>query len=711
VVRSIAALALAWSLVGTTAADVVLDGVSDAQAANIKAFLGLADLGCDAPSWLVRWQARQADAQIATSLEALGFYGARVEGALEFPADSCWQARFRIVPGDPVIVRAVDVTVDHPLAAEASIAALIQRARSFVGTTLNHAQYEDLKRHLLAAAQSLGYFDASFEISRVRVDAQAHSAAVTLDLAGGSRFTFGDIEIVGDFLERRLIDAYIPFRTGEPYDAALVARLRRNLADSGYFGRTFVTADRDTAVAQAIPIRIELFPRSRAWTYAFGLGYATDTGPRIRADATNDLLNPRGHRASVKSVLSTDQSSLDLQYRMPHRSPLNDWFIFDAGIAHLDSTTSTSDVKRIGARHTYERGEWVQTDFVDLTHEDFKVADQFGQSRLLLFGTTWSRFRRDQPTRPTDGFRIDTTLRGASQSLGSDTDFVQVLATGRIIERLTERTRVLVRTTGGWTWKDEFSDLPPSIRFFAGGGASIRGYAFQGVGPERDGNVVGGRALLTGSLEFDYQFRTDWAAAAFVDSGSAFDDEPHFVTGVGVGIRWFSPVGPIRVDVAHPLDDPTTQWRLSVRWGRTCETPVVAATGTGCDCRRWLRGSCEQRGGLALARRTRRRGVGRLDRSVGSQWHPVEWHAGRDTADPRGRHGDRSEGDGVRTGVGRVAGAQWTGSRAVERRIASGCIGQPGSAVRDCSDAATASIRAGRTAAGRCAHRTDRRAG
>ena len=465
------------------------------------------------------------------------------------------------------MVRKVDVTVDQPLASEASVATLVQNANQLKDAPLNHAKYEDLKRDLLAAAQALGYFDASFKANRVLVDAQAHSATVTLDLVGGPRFTFGEIEIVGDFLERRLIDAYIPFHTGEPYDASLVARLRRNLADSGYFGLTFVSADRDAALARAVPIRIELYPRARDWTYSFGVGYATDTGPRVRADADNNLLNDRGHRASVKTVVSAERSSLDLQYRIPHINPLNDWFIFDAGIAHVESSTSDSDIKRVGARHTYERGKWVETDFVDLTYEDFKIGDQFGQSRLLLFGTTFSRFWRDQPVRPTEGFRIDTTLRGASQSLGSDTDLIQILGTGKVIERLTEHTRVLVRTTAGWTWKDKFSDLPPSIRFFAGGDSSIRGYAFQGVGPEEDGNVVGGSRLLTGSLEFDYGFRENWAAAMFVDSGSAFDDEPHFVTGVGVGIRWYSPVGPVRVDVAHPLDDPTTQWRLYITLG------------------------------------------------------------------------------------------------------------------------------------------------
>lgn len=568
-VRSIAipALLVGVLFAAAASAEVTLNGVTDAQSANIKAFLGLSDLGCDAPEWLVRWQARQADAQIISSLEALGFYSSRITSELEFPADACWQARFQIVPGDPVIVRKVAVTVDQPLASETSVATLMQGANRLKDAPLNHADYETLKRELLAAAQALGYFDAAFKASRVTVDAQAYSATVELDLVGGPRFAFGEIEVVGDLLERRLVDAYIPFHTGDPFDASLVSRLRRNLADSGYFGRTFVTADRDEAVVRAIPIRIELFPRTRPWTYTFGVGYATDTGPRVRADAENNLLNDRGHRASVRSVLSTERSSLDLQYRMPHINPLNDWFIFDAGIAHLESTTANSDIHRVGARHTYERGKWVQTDFVDLTYEDFKVADQNGKSRLLLFGTTFSRFWRDQPTRPTEGYRLDTTVRGASQQLGSDTDFIQWLGTGKVIERITEHTRMLVRTTAGWTWKENFLDLPPSIRFFAGGDVSIRGYAFQGVGPERDGNVVGGSRLLTGSLEFDYEFRPNWAAALFVDSGSAFDDEPHFVTGVGAGIRWYSPVGPIRVDVAHPLDDPTTQWRLYVTVG------------------------------------------------------------------------------------------------------------------------------------------------
>ncbi len=564
--------AATWSLLllassSTVLAEIALDGVSEQQALNINAFLGLADLECNAPPWLVRWQYRKADSEINAALEALGFYSAQIVDDLDMPTDGCWRAHFQITPGEPVIVREVSIRVDEPLVLEPAIAARLKQAGELKGKALNHLSYENVKRGLLEDAQALGYFDAAFKTNAIEVDAVERRASVDLDLVGGARFVFGSIEVVGDFLERRLIDAYIPFGTGDPFDVSLVARLRRNLADSGYFGRTVVLADSDAAVDQAVPIRIELYPRARDWTYAFGLGYATDTGARIRADADNNLVNERGHRASVKSVLSTERTSLDMQYRIPHLSPLNDWFIFDAGLAHLESNTSTSDIQRIGARHTYERGAWIETDFVDLTYEDFKIGDEFGDSRLLLFGSTVARFWRDEPSRPNAGYRVDGTIRGALQSLGSDTDVVQLLLGGKVIRGLSKKVRVLARSNAGWTWKEDFDDLPPSIRFFAGGDTSIRGYEFQGVGPMQDGHVVGGSSLLTGSIEFDYQFRPNWSVAAFVDSGSAYDDEPRFYTGVGGGVRWYSPIGPIRVDVAHPLDDPTTQWRLYVTIG------------------------------------------------------------------------------------------------------------------------------------------------
>jgi translocation and assembly module TamA len=95
----------------------------------------------------------------------------------------------------------------------------------------------------------------------------------------------------------------------------------------------------------------------------------------------------------------------------------------------------------------------------------------------------------------------------------------------------------------------------------------VRGYDFESIGPERDGEVIGGRRLVTGSVELDVLLRDKWSAALFADAGSAYDDSPDFSRSVGVGLRWYSPLGPLRLDLAHPLDDPNRSVRIHVSLG------------------------------------------------------------------------------------------------------------------------------------------------
>jgi translocation and assembly module TamA len=567
VVRS-RAIGIAWLLcllAGSPAFGAVqIEGVSDRLQQNIAAQLGLTELDCGAPGWLVRWEFREAEDDINRALEAMGYYDAVVAKSLDLNASECWSARFSVTLGKPVVVRAVDIIVDRPLDGEPLIKTRIEKAAALKGKRLNHGSYEELKRGLLEDARSLGYFDAVFTRSEVRVETLQHRAVIDLQLAGGDRYSFGAIDISGDVIERRLLNAYIPFASGDPFDAALVAKLRRNLADSGYFRRSVVIVDDDAAVDKRVPVRVELTPREPPWTYSVGVGYATDTGPRLRLGAQNQLINRAGHRVSIEATISPANSSLDFEYKMPHKNPMDDWFIFDAGIAHLDTDTSTSDITRVGARHTYPRGTWVESDFADLTHEDYRIAHENGRSNLMLFGTTWTRVERDRPLRPMAGYRIVSTLRGAAQTLGSDTNFAQIEVVGKYIHGIGEKIRAILRGDVGATWKEKFDALPPSVRFFAGGDTSIRGYAYQSIGPEQNGDVIGGSSLLVGSLELDYEFRPDWSVAAFVDSGSAYDDKPQFFTGVGAGVIYRSLVGPIRVYVGHPLEPENVEWRLAI---------------------------------------------------------------------------------------------------------------------------------------------------
>jgi translocation and assembly module TamA len=187
--------------------------------------------------------------------------------------------------------------------------------------------------------------------------------------------------------------------------------------------------------------------------------------------------------------------------------------------------------------------------------EDYDISDQSGRSRLLMPGIEWSRLRADNSLRPRKGSKIAFEVRAAADSLGSDTSFLQTVSEGKWVWSLMSTSRILVRSQLGMTSEEVFSRLPPSVRFFAGGDNSVRGYGFETLGEVEDGDVIGGRKLLVGSIELDKLVRPDWSVALFVDSGSAFNDTANFSTGVGIGVRWYSPLGPIRLDLAHPLDD------------------------------------------------------------------------------------------------------------------------------------------------------------
>jgi translocation and assembly module TamA len=548
-------------------AEVVIEGVSGHLEENVRAQLRLADLECDAPAWLVRWQYRAVVSDATAALEALGYYSASVESRLEVPSEGCWRAHIKIVRGPSVRVATVRVDVSGRLADEPEMRGAIVAAQAMVDARLDHSVYERNKRALADVARDLGYFDARMTRSELRVNATERRADIAFEIDGGERFRFGVLTMSEGVLGGQLMRSFAPFREGDAYRADLVDQLQRNLNGSGYFSQVIVTAEPSLDDSRTVPVSVEVTPLPRRWVYGVGLGYATDTGVRLRADAENPRLNQRGHRVDVKTMVSDVRSDIDATYRMPHRDPMRNWFSFGAAAAREETSTQRSDIVKFSARHSYDRLRWLQVDFVELNFEDFEIAGQSDESRLVLVGSMVSRVWRDDPFKPRRGLRLSATARGATQQLGSDTDFAQLRLFGRAVQGLTPSTRLLVRGEAGWTWKDEFSDLPPSVRFFAGGDTSVRGYDYQSLGPTVDGEVVGGSGLLTGSVELDWSFLERWAVAAFVDSGSAYDRTPSFSTGVGAGVRWFSPLGAIRFDIAHPLDDPDRSVRLHVTLG------------------------------------------------------------------------------------------------------------------------------------------------
>lgn len=342
-----------------------------------------------------------------------------------------------------------------------------------------------------------------------------------------------------------------------------------SLNGSGYFSEVSIRTDPIDEDGKVAPVHVALKPGIRR-NYHIGAGFSTDTGPQGRLGYINRRRNDRGHQFEARAFVSDTNSEATATYRWPVQNPRTDWASILGGAQHEDTDTSENDTFKIGYMRTRGISEnWIWTRYADYMYEKFRIADQDDNSQLVIFGVNFESAIGRQISRSDGGRRINLGIRGASDAVGSDTSFLQFEATAKWLWSLNDRYRMIARGRLGATIKNNFQELPVSVRFFTGGDRSIRGYDFESLGPTNtDGDVIGGSHLVEASVEFDRMITEKWSIAAFADTGSAFNNsKPVFSSGVGLGIRWYSPVGPVRVDFAHPLDDPDSDFRLHVVLG------------------------------------------------------------------------------------------------------------------------------------------------
>jgi translocation and assembly module TamA len=561
-------MAAALAAAGAASADVEILGVEGAVADNVLAYLDLDEEACDAPRLRIEQLYGRAPSRIRESLQAFGYYEPSVTPELTFD-EACWHARFTIAAGEPVRIRTLQLGLTGAAETDPPFVTAFAEAGLEVGDPLDHGAYEQLKRRLSDLARERGYADARFAMSRIDVYPEEHAADIALQFESGARYSFGRTELTQDVLTEDLASSYLTFAEGEPYDARKLVDVYAALANSGYFRTIDVRPLPPDPATRTIPIGVTLTSAPRTQT-SYGIGYSTDTRLRLRFGRTNRRFNDRGHQFGINAQLSPVISEVRANYRLPINSSRSEWLNFDAGVEVEDTETAQSDIFEIGARRVRERtSEWTRTQMLAWRVEDFEVADTASRARLLMPGISWTRIRADNAIRPSSGSKLSLELRGAHEALGSDTTFAQAIAQAKWIFSTDRGRRFLFRAQAGATAEQEFEELPASVRFFAGGDNSVRGYAFEELGPvDADGEVIGGSSLATGSFEFEQPLRARWSLAFFVDSGNAYErSHMDAKTSVGMGGRWQSPLGPIRIDLALPLEEDHDDWRVHITLG------------------------------------------------------------------------------------------------------------------------------------------------
>uniref|UniRef100_UPI003F6D8FB2 autotransporter assembly complex protein TamA n=1 Tax=Pseudomaricurvus sp. TaxID=2004510 RepID=UPI003F6D8FB2 len=264
------------------------------------------------------------------------------------------------------------------------------------------------------------------------------------------------------------------------------------------------------------------------------------------------------------------RQELSTYYQVPLNNEMADNLRYFAGLQHefIDDVETESVVLGAELQKSLSN-DWERTIGLRAQHDQFSLGEASGESTLLIPSLTLQRLTVSDRIDPDYGYRLMMDVQGAKRGVVSTVDFARVMTQAKGLYTFLDDHRILARLSLGAVATNEFDDLPPSLRFFAGGDQSVRGYGYQELSPEdSNGENIGGRYLMTSSVEYQFEFIDDWRLATFVDYGNAVNNfNDPLKTSVGVGVRWVSPIGSVRIDVAKSLSDPDEDFRIHFSMG------------------------------------------------------------------------------------------------------------------------------------------------
>lgn len=549
--------------------DIEITGGTKILRDNVLHYLGLTNEKCDTQPWRLNALLAASEDEIKAAGQALGYYELEYEAKVTHTGD-CWGLSLQLTPGQPVKVTELRIEVLGPGEADPIFLPLFEKPGIKIGNRLNHEKYEKLKSRFGTLAAAHGYFDGEFALSEIRVNVAEKTARIALVYNTGPRYKIGEIHLKHAILSEDFLRRYLTIKEGDDFDSDKLLELKNYFNASNYFSSATASPDLQALDGTQVPIDIILENRKRR-EYSVGAGAATDTGPRLLLGFEDRYLNDSGHSLEANLNASEVKTTAQVAYVIPMEKPAQEFLKIYTGYVKEDTETKESKKNIYGTSYTFlQKNKWLQTYALDYEREDSILGGiKQPTSDLIIPSVTLNRVQTDGNPYTLGGWSLLGKLSGSPQSLGSDYSYIQFYGRAKYIKGF-DLGRILLRTELGTTSTVDFDVLPASVRFFAGGDQSVRGYGYESLGPTNDeGKVIGGKHLLVTSIEYDYRFQdSDWVVAAFLDAGNAADqlENVDFQRGTGLGIRWISPIGPIRLDLAKALDG-DQGWRVHISMG------------------------------------------------------------------------------------------------------------------------------------------------
>ena len=592
---------------------ITVKGVSAPLRANVMAYLSFAryqkskSLSADT---VERLQGRIAP-EVQSALKPFGYFQSTVASSVTAAGPGNWKVAITVHPGPPVILDHVDVRVAGPGADSRLFERITRHLPFHTGQRLDQSQYDSVRGDLLRTAATYGYLDATLSHHELLVNPGAHTASINLELQTGVRYRFGATTIVQHAVREKLVRKYLRYREGEPFDLTEVLRTQFALDDSQYFTNLEVLPGDPDRAQHTVPISIHANP-NRPNVYSFAGGYENDTGARGILSWEDRRVNSYGHRMSVDlEAAQVTKYSLQSRYVIPIGDPAVENLTLSGTVIQQELADVDARTMSIGPSITRVMGNWQTVWFVNGVQSTGTVTTSWpgtvnpSNKECIADGTTgttcYAGVTIGIPTNdmlvpgvdlasvpkgylgePMFEHGLFAEIRGSQGAFGSKANFLQIHIELERAFRLSADWHLLLRNELGATAASHFGEMPPAMRFYAGGEGSVRGFEYDGLSPNQkyclSGSTIcaeaqaGGKDVFTGTVEFDRDLPRSFGLALFFDYGNAFNHlwrqeqpvyndaqeimlvkEPFLQYGAGVGFLFRLPVLTLGIDVGQPL--------------------------------------------------------------------------------------------------------------------------------------------------------------
>lgn len=547
--------------------EVTITGVDDPELKSLleqSSQLGTLEAGDRAlERYAIASQVARDRDRLKAVLDGTAHYNGTVKSEVD-AAQRPVRVTFRVDPGPLFQVSAVRVRTLEAGSRAIGLPVPLDRLEITVGDPATGARIVGAEPVLSRIFAENGFPLARVGERRVAIDRRTATADVTYYVDSGPKSTFGATEITGlDRVSPRFVERRIDWERGQLYDARRVDETDGRLAGSGLF-ENVVIAPAPPAAAGAMPVGITVKER-KPRTVGAGITYSTNEGPGGRVFWRHRNLFGEGEQLDLELGGTPRKGGASIAFAYPGAITIDDTLRADAGVQYEEGESYSSRSagaslrleRRFSDRLTASTG--LRYEFLDVKEDD----DLAPRDRMSLLsvptGVTWSAV--DDLLDPTEGARTDISLNPYLRLGAADQSFFSMRAEQTLYYPVLGDGELVLAGRGvvGTILGESRAGVPAPKRFYAGGAGSVRPYGYQKLGPlNADGDPTGGRSLLEFNLEARFRFLGDYGIVPFLDGGSvAAGPTPDFSAlrwGAGLGFRYYTVIGPIRLDVAVPFD-------------------------------------------------------------------------------------------------------------------------------------------------------------